>query len=159
MASNRSKFSQHGLNSRMRVDLLALSPVARRQTVFRVPIGDFTQSTTTKFSRGPVGFAGTLKGAYLSARTAPIGGVLSLTVKAYDKSAAAEITLCDAFDPETLTARAASALTLATTNVELAADDTLEIHCTADGSAVSQQQVDGYVTLVFERKEDTTISD
>lgn len=143
----------------MRIDTLALSPVARRQATRVIPLGDFTQSTTTKYSRGPVGFAGTLKAAYLACRTAPIGGVLSLTLKAYSVSGAAEITLCNSFDPETLVARTGVALTLATTNVALAAADTIEAHETADGSAVSQQIVDGYIILVFEKTEDTTISD
>ncbi len=159
MASKRAKFSQHGANARCRVDQLALSPVARRQTVKGVALGDFTQSTTTKYSRGPLGFDGTLKAAYLSARTAPAGGVLSVTVKAFSAVGGTEITLCNSFDPATLTARKGSALVLATTNVALKAADTIEIHETADGSAISQQQVDGHLSLVFERTEDTVIND
>lgn len=159
MASNRAKFSQHGANSRMRVDVAALSPVARRQAVRVIAVGDFTQSTTTKYSRGPIGFAGTLKAAYYSARTLPIGGTLSIRVVAYDASANAEINLTDTLNPEAGTAREGAAFTLATTNVALAADDVIELHEIADGSAVSQQVVDGYVTLVFERTEDTAISD
>lgn len=159
MAQNKVKHSQRGQNRGERIDMLALSPVARRQTVVRMSIGDFTQATTTKFSRGPLGFAGTLKSAHASFRTAPAGGVLSMKLVAYDASANAEIVLTSTLDPEAGTVREGTAFTLAATNVELAADDTLEIHCVADGSAVSQQQVDGYVTMTFERKEDTTISD
>jgi hypothetical protein len=158
-SGNKSKHSQRNQNRGERIDMLALSPVARRQTVLRVPIGDFTQSTTNKWSRGALGFAGTLIAAYLSAKTAPVGGVLSTRVVAYDASANAEINLTNTVDPEAVTVREGTAMVLATTNVELAADDTIEIHNIADGSAVSQQQVDGYVTLVFERKEDTTIVD
>ena len=156
---NMSKYSQREQGLYSRIDQLALSPVARRQTVIIVGVGAFTQNATTKFSRGPLGFVGTLKAAYMSARTVPAGGALAVIVKAYDASANAEIALCDSFNPEGLTAREGAALTLAATNVELQADDTIEVHSVADDNAVGTAIVDGFVTLVFERTEDTTISD
>ena len=158
-SGNKSKFSQRHLNPQTRIDMPALSPVARRQTVMRIPMGDFTQSATDKHSRGPMGFAGTVKAAYASAKTAPVGGTLSTQLKFYDKSAAAEVAITDTLNPEALTAREGTVAVLAAANTEFAADDTLEVHNIADGSAVTQQQVDGYWTLVIERKEDTTIVD
>lgn len=155
---SKSKFSEHGLPLENRVDVDALSP-ASRYKVRTLPLGDFTQNTTTKFSRGPVGFVGTLVSGYLTFRTVPAGGALSVTVKAYDASANAEVALTAALDPETATAREGLAFTLAATNAELAADDTIEFHVAADNNAVGTQQVDGYVTLVFDPTEDTVISD
>jgi hypothetical protein len=156
--ATKSKFSERGLNRETRVDVNALSPKARNK-VLVLPIGAWTQNTTTKFSRGPLGFAGTLISASMSFRTLPAGGALTLTVVAYDASANAEIVLCDAIDPETGTVREAKALVLASTNVELAADDTIELHSAADNNAVGTAAVDGYVTLVFKPSEDTTIDD
>lgn len=154
-----TKWSERGQPLYTRIDQDALSPVARRQTVLVLPTGAWTQNTTTKFSRGPLGFVGTLISASVSFRTLPAGGTLSLTVVAYDASANAEIILCDAFNPEVGTVREASALTIAATNVELAAADTIELHSAADNNAVGTAAVDGYVTLVFERSEDSDIDD
>jgi hypothetical protein len=159
MASNRAKFSQQGLNPLARIDQAALSPVARRQMVIVAAIGAFTQNTTTKFSRGPLGCAATLKAAYASCRTAPAGGTLSVRVVAYDASADAEINLTNTLDPEALTVREATAFALATTNTALSPEDTIEVHSVADNNAVGTAIVDGFVTLVFERTEDSVISD
>lgn len=154
----KSKASERDMNPGMRIDVAALSPASRYKVVTR-PLGDFTQNTTTKFSRGPLGFAGTLVAAYESFRTKPAGGALSVTIVAYDASANAEIVLTAALDPEAATVREGQAFTLAATNVALAADDTIEFHCAADNNAVGTQQVDGYVTLVFQPTEDTIIDD
>lgn len=156
--ASKTKFSERGIPLYTRVDVDSLSPAARYK-VLVLPVGAFTQNTTTKFSRGPLGFVGTLVSASVSFRTLPAGGALTLTVVAYDASANAEIVLCDAFDPEVGTVREASALTLASTNVELAAADTIELHSAADNNAVGTAAVDGYVTLVFDPTEDSVIDD
>lgn len=161
MADKKTKVSERGQNRDLRVDVAALSPVARRQMVRTVPVGAFTQNTTTKFSVGPVGVPATLKAAYYSARTLPIGGALTITIVAYDASADGEVVLTSALNPEVAaqTAREGGAFTLAATNVALAAADTIELHVAADNNAVGTAQVDGYVTLVWEPTEDTTIED
>lgn len=156
--TTREKLSNRQ-NRDLRVDIASMSPVARRQLVRTVTTGDFTQNTTTKYSRGPVGVPATLKAAYVSFRTLPAGGTLSLTIVAYDSSANAEIVLSEALNPEAATAREGMAFTLAATNVAIAADDVIEIHNAADNNAVGTQQVDGYVTMVFEPTEDTVIDD
>lgn len=121
-----------------------------------VAMGDFTQNATNKHNRGPLGVPAKLIAAYASAKTVPAGGTLSIQVVAYDASANGEVALTETLNPEAagITVREGAALTLAATNVALAADDTIEIHCVASDNAVTQQQVDGTVTLVFFPTED-----
>lgn len=130
-----------------------------KQVVRRIlvlPVGNFTQNTSTAFSRGPLGFRAKLEAAYLSFRTLPAGGTLSNKIGIYDASANAAVDLTATLDPEALTAREGAAFTLAGTNPSvIEADDTIEVYSTADNNAVGTQQVDGYVTLVLIPAEDT----
>lgn len=158
MASNKSKFSQFGLHPHARVDIGALSPVARRENV-RGAGGAYTQNSTVKTSLGPLGFAGTLESGLFSYTTLPIGGALLVKVVAYDRSADTEIVLTDPIDPETGTVREGKAFVLAATNVALDADDTIEIHTIADNNTVGTAQVGGMYSLMFKRTEDSVISD
>lgn len=161
MASSKEKFSVRGLPFESAVDGAALSVIARER-VRTIPVyystaagsanaGYFVINTTKKHALGPVGFAGTLTRAYISTVTAPAGGTLDWQIVAYDASANAEIVLTDtSTDPEAITAREAQAQVLDTTNVELAADDTLELHCIASNATVTQDAVGLCVTLVFD---------
>lgn len=158
MATNCSKFSEHGQPLFTRVDVAAASPVLRRENI-RGAGGAYTQNSTVKTSLGPLGFPGILEAGYFSYTTLPIGGALLVKVVAYDRSADAEIVLTDAIDPETGTVREGKAFVLAATNVALDADDTIEIHTIADNNAVGTAQVGGMYSLVFKPTEDTTISD
>lgn len=158
MAQNCSKFSERALPLYTRVDVAALSPVARRVPV-RGASGAFTQNTTVKTSLGPLGFPGILEAGYFSFTQLPAGGTLQIKIVAYDRSADTEIILTDAADPETGTVREGKAFVLATTNVALDADDTIEVHTIADNNAVGTAAAGGFVGLVFKPTEDTVISD
>lgn len=161
--ASKSKFSEYGLHPEAAIDVDALSDVARRDVeVRRVVIttaagqkqtAGYTQNTTVKHNLGAVGLAGTLVAAYLTHETLPAGGALTARVVAYDASANAEVNLTDPVNPEAATVREGQAFTLATTNVALAADDTIELHCAADNSAISQDAQGVSVTLVWERTE------
>lgn len=164
--ATKSKFSERGLNSEARLDVDALSPVARRR-IYRLHAGPrttpFTASATVKHNFGAVGVAGTVIAAYLSTAVLPnIATSATGRLVAYDKSGNAEINLTEAFDMEdtttTLVAREAGAMTLAATNVALAADDTLELHLIA-GGAITTNGTDVCCVVVFEPTEDTTIDD
>lgn len=164
MATDRRGFSKVGLPRSSAVDVDALSVRARSRAVsfpvtYATAAGNtnaayFVINATKKHRLGAVGIPGTLTAAYVSVDTVPAGGTLGWQIVAYDASANAEIVLTDtSTNPETITAREAQAQVLATTNVALAADDTLEIHCIADNNAVSQDAVGLSVTLVFENTE------
>lgn len=155
---SKQKFSVLGLPLETRVDVDATSPALRVKGV-RGASGAFTQNTTVKTSLGPLGFPGTLTAGYFSFTTLPAGGALQIKIVAYDRSADAEIVLTDAADPETGTVREGKAFVLATTNVALDADDTIEVHTIADNSAVGTPAVGGVVSLVFKPTEDSVISD
>lgn len=166
MAWNVTKLSDRGLQYQSGVDVGALTDVARRERdVRRVVITTaagqkqtaiFTQNSTVKHNLGPVGIAGTLKAAYISLETLPAGGTLSWKLVAYDASGNAEIVLTTTVNPESATVRESQAFTLDTTNVELAADDTLELHCTASNDAVSQDAQGVTVTCIWEPAESST---
>jgi hypothetical protein len=160
-----SKFSERGLNRNSKVDVGALSIRARRQ-LFHLRPGPrttpFTASSTVKHNFGAIGVPGTVKAVYVSTGVLPnIATSATARLVAYDTSGNAEINLTDTFDVEdtttALVAREAAAMTLATTNVELAADDTFEVHLVA-GGAVTTNATDLCVTVVFEPSEQTTIS-
>ena len=163
MARNVTKFSKSGLPYGSGVDLDALTLRAKYRTVTipvvistaagKTPTAVFTQNSTVKHSLGPVGIPGTLRDAYISQTTLAAGGTLSWKLVAYDASANAEVVLTSTLDPEAATVREAQQFTLANTNVELAADDTFELHCTADNNTVSQDARGVMVTLVFENAE------
>lgn len=167
--ANLSKFSEKGLNKGARVDVDALSDIAQRYVDMRRVIiataagqkqtAVFTQNTTVKHNLGPVGIAGTLKAAIISCETLPAGGTLSLWLGAYDASANGEIVLTDALNPEGFTVREGASFVIATTNVALAADDTIELHCSASNDAVGTDAQGVSVTLVWEPTEDTTLTE
>ena len=163
---NKQKFSLLGLPLETRVDVDAASLVLRRK-VFHFRPGPrttpFTASATVKHNFGPIGYAGTVKAAYISTGVLPnIATSATARLVAYDTSANAEINLTEAFDVEdtttTLVAREAAAMTLAATNAALAADDTFEVHLIA-GGAVTTNATDLNVTVIFEASEDSVISD
>ena len=166
MAWNVTKLSDRGLQYQSGVDVGALTDVARRERdVRRVVITTaagqkqtavFTQNATVKHNLGPVGIAGTLKAAYISFEQLPAGGTLSVGLVAYDASGNAEIVLTDTANPEDDTVREGTALVLATTNVALAADDTIELHCVADDNAVGTAAQGVTVTLIWEPAESST---
>lgn len=153
MAHNVKEFSKFGLPRQAGVDLAALTVSARYQ-VHRFPIVGtaWVQNATTKHSLGCIGVAGTVRGAYFSGKTVVSGGTLTGQVVAYDASANAEVVITDAFDPETATAREGFPLVLATTNVALAADDTLEFHAVASDASVTDI-TEGVLTVIFEPSE------
>lgn len=166
---NLTKFSERGIDKyRTRVDIDALSPRAKqfvdvRRVIIATAAGQtqtavFTQNATVKHNLGPVGLPATLKAAYVSQETLGAGGTISLRVVAYDASANTEINLTDTLNPESGTVREAQTFTIATTNVELAADDTVELHAVADNNAISQDARGVTVTLVWEPTEETTIT-
>lgn len=166
MASNRAKYSQRGQNRGTRVDVDALSPVARRRIRELHPgprTTPFTASTTQKHNFGAAGFAGIVKAAYISTAVLPnIATSATVRLVAYDASANTEINLSDAFDVEdsttTLVAREPGAMTLATTNVAIEANDSLELHLIA-GGAVTTNATDLVVVIIYEPTEDTVVSD
>ena len=143
-----TRFSERGLERNTRVDAKALSD---RAAIFqvRVPVGSFTQNTTTITSGGPLGVPAKLISAYASFGTKPAGGTLVLKAVAYDASGNAAVDLTADYDPETATNREAAALSLDTTNVALAADDTIETHAIASDDTVSAAGVGGYIVLNF----------
>ena len=153
MAHNVTKFSDRGLPYGSGVDLDALT-LSARYTVFRFPIVGtaYVQNATTKHNLGCVGVAGTVRGAYWSGKTVVAGGTLTGQLVAYDASGNAEVALTDTFNPESATAREGLALTLATSNVALAADDTVEFHAVASDSAVTDI-TEGVLTVIFEPSE------
>lgn len=154
MAHNVKEFSKVGLPYQAGVDVGALT-LAARYNVMRFPLVGtvWTQNTTTKHSLGCIGVAGTIRAAYYSAKTVLSAGAATGGLVAYDASGNAEVVITDTFNPESATAREGYALTLATTNVALAADDTLEFHAIADNNAVTDV-TEGVVTVVFEPSED-----
>lgn len=166
MATTKTGFSVRGLNEGSAVNVAALSTVAAyrgpdaRSVVITTAAGQtqtavFTQNATVKHNLGPVGMAGTLAAATISCTQVPAGGTLSWFLVAYDKSGAAEIVLTQSVDPEVATVRTAQTFTLATTNVELAADDTLELHCVADDNAVGTAAQGVRVTCIWTPAEST----
>lgn len=167
--ANLTKFSERGLNKGARVDVDALSPrsaykVETRRVVIATAAGQkqtavFTQNATVKHNLGPVGLPMTLVAAYVSQETKGAGGTLSFGLVAYDASADGEVVLTDTVDPEAATVREAQSMAMATTNVELAADDTVELHAVADNNAVSQDAQGVSVTLVWLPTEETTLTE
>lgn len=147
MAVTKTGLSVRGLNHESAVDVAALSTVASyigpdvRRVVITTAAGQtatavFTQNATVKHNLGPVGIDATLAQAVISCTQVPAGGTLSVRLVAYDASGNAEVILTDTLDPEALTVREGSAFTLATTNVALAKEDTLELHCVASDDAI-----------------------
>lgn len=166
MSRARTAFSKRGLPYEGVVDIDALSLRARYR-VERVPVviasasgqtqtAVFTQNATVKHNLGPVGIPSTLRGAYLSQGTLAAGGTLSCHLVAYDASANAEIVLTETINPEAATAREGLGFAIATTNVALAADDTIELHCTASDDTVTQDGKSLRVTLIWETTEETS---
>jgi hypothetical protein len=164
--ASKAKASERNWNNGLRMDTAVASPVLRRK-VFRFSPGPrttpFTASATVKHNFGAIGYAGIVKAVYLSIGVLPnIATSATARLVAYDTSANAEINLTDTFDVEdsttTLVAREAAAMTLAGTNVALAADDTFEVHLVA-GGAVTANATDVSVVVVFEATEDTVIDD
>jgi hypothetical protein len=161
-----SKMSERGKNRDLRVDVDSLSPIAARKIIHLRPgprTTPFTASSTVKHNFGAIGQAGTVKAAYLSTGVLPnIATSATARLVAYDTSANAEINITEAFDMEdsttTLVAREAAAMTLAATNVALAADDTLEVHLIA-GGAITANGTDVALVVVFEPAEDSVIDD
>lgn len=160
-----SKFSERGLNRDTKVDVQAASIRLRRQ-IFHLRPGPrttpFTASSTVRHNFGAIGVPGTVKAAYVSSGVLPnIGTSATVALAVRDKSGDADIAITDAFDVEdsttTLVAREAAAMTLATTNVAVEADDTFEVVCVA-GGAVTTNATDLCVTVVFEPAEQSTIS-
>lgn len=159
------KFSEHGLNHEAGIDVAALTDSAKRivdtrRVVIATAAGQkqtavFVINSTVKHNLGPIGIAGTLKAAYISFETLPVGGALTVGLVAYDTSGTAEVVLTDTPNPENDTVRTGAAFALAATNVELAADDTIELHCVADNNAVSTDGQGCTVTLVWEPAEST----
>lgn len=167
---NLTKYSERGINKRItRVDLDALSDRGKRvldmrRVVIAAAAGQkatavFVANTTVKHNLGPVGMPAILKAAYVSQETLVAGGVVSMRVVAYDSSANAEINLTNTLDPEVGVVREAQTFALATTNVALDADDTVELHCVADVTAISPDAQGVSVTLVWERVEETTLTE
>jgi hypothetical protein len=155
--ASATKFSESNLPANTLVDLASLSTRARLQ---QVTIGGltYTQNATTYAATSyTLPFPGILVAARISAQVVPAGGTLAAIVAAYDESGNAEIILCNSFDPETLTAREGTALTVATTNVALAAGDTITIRGTADNNAVTTQAQGLSVTLTFRVTEETVL--
>lgn len=160
-----SKFSERGLNRDTKVDVGAASIRLRRQLIHLRPgprTTPFTASATVKHNFGAVGVPGTVKAAYISTGVIPnIATSATAQLVVRDTSGDADINITDTFDVEdtttTLVAREAAAMTLATTNVEVAADDTFEVWLVA-GGAVTTNATDLCVTVVFEPAEQSTIS-
>jgi hypothetical protein len=149
--ADKVPFSTHGLAPSAIVDVDSLSARARLIQI-RVQLPDSTWDINTI---GSVGIPGTVRSAYLSQATLVAGGTLSGKVVAYDASATAEVDLTDGVNPEAGTARVGQALTLAATNAEIAADDTLEFHATADNNAVTDG-TDVVIVINFEPAEEAT---
>lgn len=158
MAQNYTAFSESNLPANCLVDTAAMSP---RNGYKLVTLGGltYTQNATTYAATSfTCPYPMTLKSGYISTQVVPAGGTLAAIVAAYDESGNAEIVLCNSFDPETLTAREGAALTVATTNVTLAAGDTVTIRGTASNDAVTTQAQGLSVTLLFEVTEQDPIS-
>jgi hypothetical protein len=166
MATDRRAWSKVGLPRGSAVDIDALSTRAAyygpdvRNVVITTAAGQtatavFTQNATVKHNLGPVGFAGTLAKAFVSCTQLPAGGTLAVHLVAYDASGNAEIVLTETLNPEALTIREAGEFTLATTNVELAAEDTLELHCVASDDAVGTAAQGVRVTCLWSPTEAT----
>lgn len=166
MARNVTKYSDRGQPWGQGVDADALTLRARQRTVVypviissaagRTATAMFTQNSTVKHNLGPVGAVATLRAAYISQTTLAAGGTLSWKLVAYDASGNAEVVLTTTLDPEAGTVREAQTFALDTTNVELAADDTLELHCVADNNTVTQDAKGVVVTAVWETSESST---
>lgn len=155
MAHNVKELSKAGLAYQSGVDVGALT-VASRYKPFRFTLAGtvWVQNATTKHNLGCLGIAGTVVRAYYSGKTVVAGGTLTGGVVAYDASANAEVVITDTFNPESATAREGFALTIATTNVALAADDTIEFHAVASDSAVTDV-TEGVLVLVVDPAEDS----
>jgi hypothetical protein len=158
--ANKTAFSKRGLPYGAAVDVDALSdraawrpitvPVVIATASGQTATAVFTQNTTVKHTLAPVGVPCILRAAAISQTTLAAGGTLSWAIYAYDASADAEIALTSGVDPEAGTVREAQTFTLAGTNVALAAEDTFELHCTADNNTVSQDARGVRVTLWVE---------
>lgn len=157
---NYSKASERGyVGTHSRMDTAAASQQLRRR-VERLPLGAYTQNTTTPYSRGPVGQRVKVIGAWLSHRTLPAGGALTVKLSVYDASANAQVDITETLDGEAGTVREGAAFTLAATNpTVLEADDTWEIVQAADNNAVGTAQVDGYISVLIEPVEDDILED
>jgi len=163
MSRNKVGLSSRGLPFGAIVDVDALS-IRSKYRVERVPVvissaagrtatAVFTQNATVKHSLGAVGIPAILRAAYLTQTTLSAGGTLSCQLVAYDASANGEVVLTTTINPESATVREGQAFTLDTTNVALAADDTVELHCVASDATVTQDMKGGVVTLVWENIE------
>lgn len=154
--ANKVPFSTHGLAPSACIDVDSLSSRARLiQIRVQLPDSTWDLNTTNKHNIGSVGIPGTVRSAYLSQATLVAGGTLTGKIVAWDASANAEVDLTATVNPEAATAREGQALTLAATNFELAADDTLEFHATADNNAVTDG-TDVVIVINFEPAEEAT---
>lgn len=151
-----NKASERLFGSQTVVDVDAASPRLRRHIV-TVPSAAFTQNSTTRGAGFVVPFPMRLVAAHVAYETVPAGGTLSARIVSYDESANAAVNLTDTTDPETLVAREGRALTLATTNVTLEANDVVQLQTVADNVTVTQAGAGGVATLVFEPIEETAI--
>lgn len=158
--TSKVPFSTHGLAPGAVVDVGSLSDRAKRyvesrRVVITTTAGQkqtavFTQNATVKHNLGPVGQPAILRDAYVSAEQAPAGGTLTWHLVAYDASGNAEVVLTETANPEAVTVREAQQLVIAATNIALAADDTVELHCTASDDSVGTAAQGVSVTLVWE---------
>lgn len=140
------------------VDAKALSDAAGLKRV-TVALANFTINTTQRAYGGPLGFRGKLVAAYFSAETLPAGGTLSVQPAVYDASANAEVAL-GTVNPESAGGAVSSegkAVTLNSTNDDfiVEADDTIRVLSVADNNTVTQQQVSGFLTMLFAPLEPT----
>jgi hypothetical protein len=152
-----NKISRRGIARNVVVDTRALSDRANTFQV-RIPVGAFTQNDTIEAYGGALGVPAKLVRADVGWLVKPAGGTLELQIIAYDSSANAAIVLAEDFNPEDagVVNRESTTITLAATNVALAAEDTLEVHVIASNDAVSAAGTSGVVVLTFRKLDEAT---
>lgn len=140
------------------IDAAALTYASRRK-VARIPMpATLVTNTTTKHSLGAHGINGNIVAAYVSYRTKPvIGSSAACTFKLVDYDGTTETDLTSAFDVVASTARVANALSPVATPPDVLGTSVLEVHVTVGNGAVTQG-ADGFLTVVYDPNEPTTIS-
>ena len=158
----RSHFSRRALPRFTAVDVLSLSPQARRQFVKEVLFPVLTQNAVTLSANAAVLPTNcSLIGGYVTFRTIPAaaGGTATFQVRSIAADGITKVFMTTALTVLAMTNDVPVALVLAATNpVNLPAGTSLELVCTTSNNVVGTAQVGGTVTLLFEPTEDAIIS-
>lgn len=164
MAVTRNKFSSRQAGPGVAVDVLALSPQARRRQIdLNAGQAALVVQNTSKYLTTTATYDMVIKGAYYNCVTAPAvsGGTATLKIEriATDGSTATEV-VASVTLLSGITGDVAEALTLAATNpTEITAGQTIKVTVATSNHSVGTADAGSCISLLVEPVEDSVISD